>query len=502
MANRWLDRVERLGNRLPEPLSLFVLLAALVALVSALLAGLSLPHPVTGEPVVARSLLSRELSREVILIGAVRNFTGFAPLGLVLVAMIGIGIAERSGLVSATLRILLARSPHLLLSYGVVLAGVLSSFALDAGYVVVVPLGAALFAQAGRHPIAGLAAGFAGVSGGFSANVVVTAVDALLAGLTTEAARAFDPTYEVVVTSNLFFMATSVLLVVAAGGWVTDRVVEPRLGTWDTSRATSDARADRGGVGIGARERGGLAAALVALGAVALLVALLALPAEAPLRADDGSFGPLWRAMVPLILLAFGLPGIAYGAVVGTIRSDRDVARMGGETMAAMGPYVLLAFAMAQFVEYFRASNLGTLLAIAGADGLRDAGLGGAPLLLGFLLVAALVNLFLGSASAKWAVMGPVFVPMLMALGYSPELVQATYRIGDSVTNIVTPLMPYFPIAVAFGRRYDDQLGLGTLISVMLPYSLCFGLVWAGALLIWATLGIPLGPGAPLTYPS
>jgi len=493
--------VERLGNRLPEPLTLFVLLAVGTALISALCAGLSLEHPVTGDPVVARSLFSRELMRDIVLVGAVRNFTGFAPLGLVLVAMIGIGIAERGGLIPASLRLLLAGTPRAALSYGVVLAGVLSSFALDAGYVVVIPIGAALFAQAGRHPVAGLAAGFAGVSGGFSANVVVTAVDALLAGLTTEAARAFDPSYEVLVTSNLFFMATSVLLVVAVGGWVTDRIVEPRLGSWDTGRADPDAAVERDAQSPGSAERRGLVAALCALGLVCLLVAVLALPAEAPLRGDDGGFGPLWRAMVPLILLAFGVPGIAYGVAVGTIRSDRDVARMGGETMAAMGPYVLLAFAMGQFVEYFRASNLGTLCAIAGADGLRELGLGGTPLLLGFVLVAALVNLVLGSASAKWAVMGPVFVPMLMALGYSPELVQAAYRIGDSITNIVTPLMPYFPIAVAFGRRYDGELGIGTLISVMIPYSLAFGLVWGVALGIWTVLGIPLGPGAPLTYP-
>jgi aminobenzoyl-glutamate transport protein len=473
----WLDRVERTGNRLP----------------------------VTGADVVVRSLLERELLRDVLLVGAVRNFTGFAPLGLVLVAMIGIGLAERAGLIATLLRVLLTATPRSWLAYGIVLAGVLSSLALDAGYVVVVPIGAALFASAGRHPIAGLAAGFAGVSGGFSANLLVTAVDALLAGLTTEAARAYDPAYEVAVTANLWFMAASVPIVVAAGGFVTDRWIEPRLGDWDRSRADADVSADFAAdaraARLGSRERLGLVAAALAFAAVALLTTALTLPGDAPLRDAAGGLTPFFRALVPLILLGFGLPGIAYGVVVGSIRSDRDVARMGGETMAAMGPYVLLAFAMGQFVEYFRASNIGTVVAIGGADVLRDLGLGGAPLLLAFVAVAAGVNLVLGSASAKWGVMGPVFVPMLMALGYSPELVQAAYRIGDSVTNIITPLMPYFPIAVAFARRYDDRLGLGTLISVMIPYSVAFGLVWGATLVAWVLVGAPLGPGAPLTYP-
>ncbi len=202
------------------------------------------------------------------------------------------------------------------------------------------------------------------------------------------------------------------------------------------------------------------------------------------------------------MLVAFAVPGIAYGCVVGHVRSDRDVARMGGETLAAMGPYILLAFAMGQFVEYFRASHMGTALAVTGAEVLRDAGLVGIPLVLGFLIVVALVNLVIGSASAKWSVMGPIFVPMLMALGYSPELVQATYRVGDSVTNIITPLMPYFPIAVAFARRYDRSVGLGTLISVMLPYSVALGLGWAALLVVWIGLGVPLGPDGPLTYVS
>lgn len=495
-----LDGVERLGNRLPEPLTLFLLLAVGVAGLSALLSGVGVTHPGTGERVAVRSLLDPGLARDVILIGAVRNFTGFAPLGLVLVAMIGIGIAERAGLIAALLRGVLAGVPSVVLGYGVVLAGVLSSLALDAGYVIVVPLGAVVFAQAGRHPIAGLAAGFAGVSGGFSANLVVTSVDALLAGLTTEAARVLDPAYEVTAAANLAFMVVSVPIVVAAGGWITDHVVEPRLGAWRRERAEAGVEDELRAPELGGRERRALWGALGALLAVVLVVLLLTVPEGAPLRGVDGGLDPFYRALVPLLLVGFAAPGIAYGALAGTVRSDRDVARMGSETMAAMGPYILLAFAMGQFVAYFRASELGTVIAIAGAEALRATGVGGAALLLAFVLVAAAVNLVIGSASAKWAVMGPIFVPMLMTLGYSPELVQAAYRIGDSATNIVTPLMPYFPIAVAFARRYDHALGLGTLLSLMLPYSLGFLGVWSAALAVWYLLGIPLGPDGPLTY--
>jgi aminobenzoyl-glutamate transport protein len=500
MSRGALGAIERLGNRLPDPLSLFLLLAAAVVVLSHALAGVSVAHPGTGQPVVVKSLLSRELLRDVVLVGAVKNFTGFAPLGLVLTAMIGIGVAERAGLIAALLRRLLAALPRGTLSYGVVFAGMLSHLAIDAGYVVVVPLAALLFARAGRHPLAGLAAGFAGVSGGFSATVAVGSVDALLAGLTTEAARVFDPAYEVHPAANYWFMFASVPLLVGLGGWLTDRVIEPRLGAWVRERAEGDVEAELADSGAGAGEGRALAAAALAFAAVVALFVALTLPAEAPLRDEAGTLGPFFRALVLFVMLAFALPGVAYGAFVGSVRSDRDVARMGAETMAAMGPYVLLAFAMGQFVEYFRASEIGTLVAIAGADGLRQVGLGGAPLLAGFVLLTATIDLVIGSASAKWAVMGPIFVPMLMALGYSPELTQAAYRIGDSVANVATPLMPYFPIVVAFARRWDRDAGIGTLLAAMLPYTLAFGIAWCALLLAWYAAGVPLGPGGPLAY--
>jgi len=498
LALRLLDGVERVGNRLPDPLTLFVALGAAVLLASwlAARAGVSVTHPGTGATVAASNLLSAEGLRR-ILTGLVPNFAAFPPLGTVLVAMIGIGVAERSGLVAAALRSLVAAVPPSLLTATLVFAGVMSSVASDAGYVVLTPLGALLFAGVGRHPIAGLAAAFAGVSGGFSANLLLTSLDPLLAGLTQPAARLVDPGYTVQPTANYYFMAASVLLVTAVGTVVTSRFVEPRLGPWKGGAAAADAP-------LGALEPGekrGLLAAGAAFLLVTGLAAALTLPRGGVLRAPDGAPTPFFESIVPLIFAAFLLPGLAYGIAARTIRSDKDVARMAGETLGTMGPYIVLAFAAAQFVAWFGWSNLGLILAVTGAEVLQALGLDGIALLLGFVAVSAVINLFIGSASAKWAIMAPVFVPMLMLMGYSPEVVQATYRVGDSVTNIVTPLLPYFPIIVAFARKYDPAVGIGTLLSAMLPYSIALAIAWTAMLLLWLGLGIPVGPDVPIHYP-
>lgn len=497
IATRLLDAIERVGNRLPDPLTLFVLLGAAVLLVSwlAARAEISVVHPGTGETVAAVNLLSAAGIRR-IATGLVDNFAAFPPLGTVLVAMIGIGVAERSGLIASALRALVAAVPARLLAATLVFAGVMSSMAADAGYVVLTPLGAVLFAGTGRHPIAGLAAAFAGVSGGFGANLLLTSLDPLLAGLTQPAAQLVDPGYVVQPTANYYFMAASVALVTAVGTFVNARFVEPRLGPW-----RSDAAAGDGAFGaLAPVERRGLVAAAIAFLAVAIATLALVLPAGAPLRAEDGSLAPFYESLVALIFVAFLVPGLAYGLVARRIRSDREAVAMIGETLATMGPYVALAFVAAQFVAWFGWSNLGLILAVKGASVLQSLGLNGVPLLLGFIAVSAFLNLFIGSASAKWAIMAPVFVPMLMLMGHSPELVQAAYRVGDSSTNIVTPLLPYFPIVIAFARRHDPQAGIGTLISAMLPYSVAFLIAWSAFFLIWIGIGLPLGPDAPLTW--
>ncbi|CAN5871112.1 AbgT family transporter [soil metagenome] len=503
---RFLDAVERIGNKLPDPITLFALFAALVVVVSAIAAAFNTAavHPGTGDTITAVNLLSAAGIRRM-LTEAVSNFTAFPPLGLVIVVIIGIGVTERSGLITVALRRLVSAVPPSLLTATVVFAGIMSSMAVDAGYVVLVPLGAMLFAAIGRHPLAGLAAAFAGVSAGFSANLLLTSLDPLLSGLSTEAARLVDPAYEVDPTANYYFMIVSVFLLTGLGTFVTAKFVEPRLGTWDRSRAMDVPDMQMGE--ITERERKGLWAAGITFLLTLIGIALLVVPEWAPLR-DPAAAGqptlvqirPFFTSIVTLLMLMFLLMGLAYGIVAGTIRSDRDVALMSSEAVGVLGSYIVLAFFAAQFVAYFNWSNLGIILAINGANGLQAVGFEGMPLLLSFVIVAAFINLFIGSASAKWAVMAPVFVPMLMFMGYSPEATQVAYRVGDSTTNIITPLMQYFPVIIAFAQKYDRESGLGTLISAMLPYTIVFMIGWLVMLGVWITFEIPLGPGAPLHY--
>ncbi len=489
-----LDRIERWGNKLPHPFNLFLLFAVAVLVVSwaSHSLGLSVVHPLTGKPIAAVNLLDRQGIQNIIT-RAVSNFTGFAPLGTVLVAMIGVGVAERSGLFSAALQGLVRSVPQWLLSAALVFAGISASLTVDAGYVILVPLGAVLFAQAGRHPIAGLAAAFAGVSGGFSANLLLTPLDPLLAGLTQEAARLYDQTYRVPITANYYVMIGSTFWLTLIGAAITNWLVEPRLGRYVAEQG-------RAGELFSAQERQGLiaAAAVAAVELVALLI--LIVPGNALLRDAQGGLEPFFQGMVVLMSVGFLLPGIAYGVVAGTIASNRDVGRMVEESLATMGAYIALAFAASQFVAYFSWSNLGLILAIGGAELLRATGLSGVPLILLFVFVCATINIFMASASAKWAVIGPVFVPMLMIMGFSPEATQAAYRIGDSITNIITPLMPYLPLIIAFAQKYEPRIGLGTLLTLMLPYSAAFGVGWMILLSVWLLLGIPLGPGSGILY--
>lgn len=498
-AARVLARIESIGNRLPDPLTIFALLAAAVVGVSALLEGTTesfAQRDGTLSTRTVRSLATREGVRWMFE-NAVSNFTGFAPLGKVLVVMLGIGVAERSGLVSAALRLAVHAVPRSAVTAALVFAGVMSSVALDAGYIVLVPLGAVVFAGLGRHPLAGLAAAFAGVSGGFGANLFLTGLDPMLAGLTQEAARLVDPTYTVHATANYYFQVASTGWITIVGTLVTTRIVEPWLGPWDESRAEVQPEPH---APPGARERrAAMFAALAWLG-TGLALALLALVPGAPLRDDAAArtidaIAPLLRSLEPAIALLFLVPGIAYGCAAGTLRSDRDAARMAGETMGAMGAYIALAFVAAQFVAYFAWTDLGAIGAVRGARLLARLGAGEIALLLAFVLVTAAANLLMGSASAKWAVMAPVFVPMLMLSGLGPEAAQAAYRVGDSVTNIVSPLLPYLPLVIVFARRYDREAGLGTILASMLPYSIGLAIAWGALLALWIGLGLPLGPG-------
>jgi aminobenzoyl-glutamate transport protein len=507
-ADGWLARLERAGNRLPDPATLFFLaLLAVMALSQiAELAGWSVTKTLAGEgggtreTVTARGLLDSD-GVWWLLGHMVENFVRFPPLGLVLVAMLGIGVAERSGLLPALIERSMGRVPHGLVTPVLLLVGILSSLTLDAGYVVLPPLAAALYATLGRSPVAGIAVAFAGVSAGFSANLVITGLDPLLAGLSTAGARILDPDYQVAVTANWWFMIASTLALPLAGWWLTARFVEPRLGTLGLDQAGVVA-AERAHRTDATREGRALRAAGWSLLAVLAGLALLVVWPGAPLHGTGERFARWVEAIVPVLLVIFLVPGLVYGAVAGAISNDRDAARLMGRTMADMGPYIVLAFFAAQFIEAFRYSHLGEMLAIVGGEFLAGLALPPALLAGAFVLVVLVGNLFMGSASAKYAFFAPVFVPMFMQAGISPELTQAAYRVGDSVSNVITPLNPYMIIILSLMQRYAPRAGLGTLVATMLPYTLGFLAVWLLLLSLWVVAGWPLGPAGPLGYPA
>lgn len=540
-----LARIERLGNALPDPATLFLLGALAVMGLSQLAVALDWSversesrevrvavrgpdgepvldpatgaavsvaeiDPATGAPrrerVVTRVRAFGLLSSEGVwwaLSSMVDNFKSFPPLAIVLVGMLGIGVAERSGLVAAALRAALVAIPPRLLTPAVVFTGVMSSLAVDAGYVVLPPIAMALYRMAGRSPLAGLAAVFAGVAGGFSANLSLTALDPMVAGLSEAGARILDPGYRVAPTANWWFMIASTFLLTGVGWAVTACGIEPRFRERPPDEGGPDPAPRGGGVrGLAPRERRGLArAGATALALLGLVVPAARLPG-APLHGAVGHAARWVVAIVPLLFLFFLATGVAYGTAAGTIRRERDAARMLGETMASLGPYLVLAFFAAQFVEYFRRSGLGEMLAIAGGQALVRADLPAPLLVTAFVGLTATANLLIGSLSAKYAFFAPVFVPMFMQVGISPELTQAAYRVGDSLTNVITPLNPYVVIVITAMQRHVPRAGIGTLVALMLPYALVFGLAWTALLLAWMALGLPLGPAGPLAYAS
>jgi aminobenzoyl-glutamate transport protein len=498
LINRFLGHVERAGNALPHPATLFVALAGLVVLVSWLChsLGVTVTNPANGKVVAAVNLLSVEGVQRMIL-EATRNFLAYPPLGVSLACLLGIGIAEYSGLMGAMLRLVVLKSPAKWVTPMVVFAGVMSNAGSEVGYVLLIPLAAALYHALGRHPFLGLAAAFAGVSGGYSANLLVGSVDVLLAGLSEAAARIVDPAYTVNAMANYYFMAVSTFIVTAVGTWVTERIVAPRLGAYTGAAPREELKP------IVAAERRGLWAAA---GAAVLLTAVVlwgVLPEKGFLvnpKNPDFAASAFMVGLVTFIFLYGLLPGIAYGVAAGTIKSDHDVLAGMNGTMKSMASFIVLSFFAAQFIAYFTWTNLGIITAVSGAELISHLGLQDLPILLMIALVlfAATVNLLISSASAKWALLAPVFVPMFMLLGYTPALVQGAFRVGDSVTNIITPLMSYFPLILTFAHKYDPRAGIGTLIATMLPYSVAFTLAWTLLLVGWIALGLPMGPGAPL----
>ena len=503
-GNGLLGSIEELGNKLPHPVVIFVILALIIIVISEITAraGINASYfdPRTNEDVTtyAVSLMNKE-GIAYIFNNATSNFTGFAPLGTVLVAMLGVGVAEWTGLIGDTLKKLIRSVPTRLLTAVVVLAGIVSNIASDAGYVVVIPLGAIVFAGAGRHPIAGLAAAFAGVSGGFSANLIIGPTDALLTGITNAALESANIDYSMSVTGNWYFMIASTVILTIVGTWVTTKIIEPRLGQYNGEYMPDDEP-------LTELENKGLRRAGIALLIFIVIMAVMLIPENGALRALDEASGQmtmdyfLSNGLIFAIFFLFAIPGLVYGMTIGKIKSSHDFVESMTESMKSMGSYIVLAFFAAQFINYFSYTNLGTILSVEGAEFLENIGFKGLPLIISFIVLAAFLDLFMGSASAKWAIMAPIFVPMMFKLGLTPELTQIAYRIADTVVNIITPLMSYFAMILVFMKRYDKRSGLGTLISTMLPYSIAFFISWVLLLVIWYFTSIPIGPDAYMHF--
>lgn len=520
---RFLNGIEWAGNKLPDPAFLFLWAIAITVAASHFLAPIQFTEIDPRVPVAAPATATAPTAtpaappasapapaavpdRQIriidqlspaslvkLLTGMVKTFTDFPPLGVVLVALLGVGVAEHTGFIQAMLRAMLRITPPKLLTPMLILVALLSHSAGDTGYVLIIPLGAVMFSAAGRHPLLGITAAFAGVSGGFSANFLPSSLDPLLQGFTQKAAQLIQPELTVNPLCNYWFMTASCVFIVGLGWFVTDRLIEPRLqrlpvdGNPDTQLPMDS---------LSSRESLGLLIGLLSLFAGLAVLFASAWPTDSPLRVN-GSLtdhdAPMMKAIVPLIFLLFLIPGVIYGVIAGSVKSHKDVVQGMTKSMGTISYYLVMAFFASQFTAIFSQSNIGVLLAVKGANFLAAIQLPPQITIVGIILLTTAVNLLIGSASAKWALLSPIFVPMLMSLGISPELTQAAYRIGDSSTNIITPLMPYFPLVVAYSQRYVKSTGLGTMISLMLPYSITFLVGWTLLLLAWWTLALPLG---------
>lgn len=495
---KFLKKVEVAGNKLPHPFILFVGLTIGVILLSFILSklGVEAQHPVKDEVVTVKNLISRDGFSYMVL-NLLKNFTGFRPLGLVLSMMIGIGLAEKAGLMSSFMRKFILGAPDKLLISSIFLIGICGNIASDAAVIIVPPLAGAIFYGAKKNPLVGIAAGYAAACAGFTANLVIAGTDALLAGITEEAAHIINPAITVSPLVNYYFMIVSTILLTIVGTWVTTKIVEKQAGEYIPEAGLS---VDINEYELTEDESSGLKRA----GLVTLIywgaIVLLTIPSTSVFRGADGGItgGLLIKGIIPLILFWFIFIGIAYGRKAGTIKSSADVPKLMSESMAEMAPYIVFVFVIAQFVGFFNWTNIGLLLAVKMGNLLVSSGFTGFPMVVLVVLITMFINLFLGSGSAKWALLAPVFVPMFMMLDYSPEFAQLAYRIGDSTTNAISPLFPYIAIVLGFMQKYKRESGLGNLFAMMIPYTTAFGIVWIVQLAIWFFFKIPMGPGASI----
>jgi len=491
---KFLSAIEKTGNKLPDPATLFVMGTIVVFILSAIISWLdwSVVDP-KGNAVGAFNLISSD-GTWWMLSTMVKNFIQFPPLGIVLVGMLGIGLAEKTGLLPALLQYAITHVNQRLLTPATMLLGILSSIALDAGYVVLIPIAAALYIAAGRSPLTGIAVSFAGVSAGFSANFFITALDPLLAGFTQAGAQIIDAEYQVAITGNWWFMIVSTIVLTLTGWFVTERFVEPSI------QGVADQNLSNNVIELGNNEKRALLYSMSSAVVLLIIFYFSITLSNGPLFGEGKRFDRWIEVTVPLLFIIFFIPGLIYGVMVGSVKNDRDVASMLGDVMSRLGPYIVLAFFAAQFIASFNQSGLGQMLAISGGQFLRDLMIHDAFLLSCFVLMAVVMTLVIGSSSANYAFFAPVFVPMLMQVGISPELTQAAYRVGDSVSNVITPMNPYMIIIIIEVRKYVRSSGLGTVVAMMLPYTISFLIVWLMLLVIWIATGLPLGPGGNLNY--
>lgn len=497
--NRFLNGIEVVGNKLPDPVMIFLILCIAIMIISFFLANanVAVVHPGTKEQMKAINLLSiPEL--QTFLGSFVNNFQSFPPLGLVLVVMIGAGLAEKTKFMETAMKASVVNLPTHLLTFMIFFIGVNANLAADAGFIILPPLAAIMFKSVGRNPLIGVFAAFGAVAAGFQANLIVTMNDVVLASFTESAARTVDATYSASPTMNWYFMIVATIILSILGTIITEKIVAPRFENEVETGTDLNAESEKTVTDL---ERKALKQALISILVFVVVVVFLCL---APINAGQpfmvgpkGSIlesdSPFMKGIVPLITLLFFIPGYVYGRATKQIKSSFDTVKLIGASLSDMGGYILLAFAAAQFIALFNQSNIGIILAVNGAEFLKNIGLTQGPLFVAFIIFCAFVNVFIGSASAKWAMLAPIFIPMFILLGYDPTLTQAAYRIGDSITNPISPLFPYFPMAVGFAAQYKKDIGIGTIISSMLPYSLIFGLIWIIIFLGFFYLGIPFG---------
>ncbi|MBB5179712.1 aminobenzoyl-glutamate transport protein [Planomicrobium koreense] len=489
---RFLNAIEKIGNKLPDPFMIFVYLAVAV-MVSSFIFSLfdaSVVHPGTGETLAIQNLLSWA-GLEYIITSMLTNFTGFAPLGTVLAVMLGIGLAEKVGLLEIAIRKTILKAPAALVTYAIAFVGIMGNIASDAAQILIPPLAAMVFYKIGRHPLAGLAVGFASAGAGFTANLLIVGTDALLSGISTEAAAILDDQLIVTPADNWYFNMVSVFVLTIVAGLITEKVIEPKLGKYVGDTVIDVSAEEHPKANKGLRNAG-----LAALAYLAVIALLIFLPGSS-LRNEDGGLipSPFLTGIVPVILGLFVVLGVAYGKTVGVIKNSKDAVGFMADSIKDMSGFIVLIFAASQFIAYFTWSNIGTWIAVNGAELLTQINFTGIYLIIGYILFTSMLNFLISSGSAKWALEAPVFIPLFMQLGYHPAFTQMAYRIGDSSTNIVTPLNPYFIVVLSFMREYDKKAGMGTLISLMIPYTLSFLVVWIIMFLIFFYAGFQYGPG-------